>query len=117
IDPDDLELPCLVSLSRPDGRNQRYSIPDLPVKTIYQLPPHDRAGARLQPRGFLIRRQNDLGVDGEEALRLDGKTPEEILRLVLIDAVEPGDMRNHTHAGDLFDTRLIRHRQRHDERD
>ncbi len=60
--------------------------------------------------------KRELRIDGQVRFRLDGDLREEIGR-VLVDAAEPGVVRDRGHARHGRDARLIGDRQRHDEAD
>jgi len=116
IDSDNVEFPRPFALARPDRRGQRHTVADLPSEPLHQRAADDRAGPRLAPRLSLVLRQQVLGKHRQEGLGLDGKTAEPVLRLVLIDPVEPGPVRRGSHAGNALHAGAVDSREGHDER-
>ena len=71
------------------GRRQRNPVADLPAESLGDVAADDGALTIVAPRLGLLGRDDELGIDLQELVRLDGHVRKEIRR-VLIDAAEPG---------------------------
>jgi hypothetical protein len=117
VDPDEVELPALVSSSVGPKRGlERDLVPDFPSEPLGRDPARDRPRPQPQPALPLLVRDLKLGVDGEVLFRVHHDLGEEVPGL-LVDASEPRERRGVFDTRHLFDIGLVAAGKELDDRD